>query len=94
MGEVAPLASSDPYGFFMDAGDQITVFVAARLRDLRAAQGISMQQLGDAAAVHLSTIHLIEQGKRGFTLATGVRLAKALGVELSDLVREAETATR
>lgn len=73
-----------------DYGENITSSVAAQLRELRRLNGWTLRETAAAADLHPSTVHLIEQGKRGVTLATAARLAQAFDVNLSDLVAVAE----
>lgn len=61
--------------------------VRARLRELRAARGFTQEQLCEAAGVSVDAVNRIERGERTPTLATLASLARALGVEITDLVR-------
>jgi transcriptional regulator with XRE-family HTH domain len=73
-----------------DYGGEITSSVATSLRDLRRQRGWSLAEVAERAEVHRSTVHLIEQGRRGITLGAAARIARALDVRLSDLVADAE----
>ena len=66
---------------------KIEEVVRARLRELRAARGLTQEQLCEAAGVSVDAVTRIERGERTPTLATLASLARALGVEVTDLVR-------
>ena len=58
-----------------------------RLREIRRAKDITQEQLAEKSGVGRTTIIQLESGERvETTLGTLVKLATALGCELSDLV--------
>ena len=59
---------------------------AANLRRLRAARGLSQEQLGFEAGLHRTEVGLLERGDRDPQLKTIVRLARGLGVAPADLL--------
>lgn len=61
--------------------------VRARLRELRAARGLTQEMLCERAGISVDAVNRIENGTRVPTLTTLASLAKALGVEVVDLVR-------
>lgn len=61
--------------------------VRARLRELRAARGLTQELLCESAGISVDAVNRIENGTRVPTLTTLASLAKALGVEVTDLVR-------
>lgn len=61
--------------------------VAASLRAVRRARGISQQELAQLAGVTASAMSQAERAERGLSLATLVRLSTALGCTLDDLLR-------
>lgn len=61
--------------------------VRVRLRDLRAARGLTQEQLCESAGVSVDAVNRIENGTRVPTIGTLASLATALGVEVGDLVR-------
>jgi ribosome-binding protein aMBF1 (putative translation factor) len=73
-----------------DYGEEITSLLATKFASLRAQRGWSLAEVASRADLHRSTIHLIEQGGRGVTVASAARLARALGVRLSEMLAEAE----
>lgn len=58
----------------------------ARVRLQRSEHGWSQEQLAERADFHWTYVGSVERGERNVTLATIVRLAKALGVDAGDLV--------
>lgn len=73
-----------------DYGEQITSHVAKRFRERRKELGWSLADLATRADVHRSTVHMVERGQRGVTLAVAARLARALQMSLAAVVQEAE----
>jgi transcriptional regulator with XRE-family HTH domain len=57
-----------------------------KLRQFRQQRVMSISDLSQESGVHRNTIHRIEQGKPAYT-STIRKLAKALGVEPSELVK-------
>ena len=68
----------------------LTALVAQTLRDIRVAHGLSLDEVASKAGVHRTSLGLIERGKRGMTLEVATRICQALGVSLSEIVRQAE----
>lgn len=58
----------------------------ANLRSLRTAAGLSQQELGDRASLHMTEISRLERGLRDPRLETVARLATALGLPAGALV--------
>ena len=56
-----------------------------RIEEVRAALGLSRQDLADKAGVHYQTIGYFERGEYNPSLALALRLAKALKVEVSEI---------
>ncbi len=61
--------------------------LGARVRDLRTLRGLSQADLAEACQMSQPTISDIESGNLGVRVSTAERLAKALGVELDELLR-------
>jgi len=72
--------------------DQIINYVVDRFIELRTDQSLSHEKLAEMAGVHRSTISLIESKKRSPTLKNCIRIASALKANLSQILKEAETA--
>lgn len=64
--------------------------LAAAVRQLRLAAGMTQEDLGREADVHPTRISRLESGHENPTWGTVTRVALALGVPLSDLARLAE----
>ncbi|WP_445172465.1 helix-turn-helix domain-containing protein [Microcoleus sp.] len=62
----------------------------AQVRKLRKARGLSQEELAELAELHRNYIGGIERGERNVALLNIVRLAKALGVSLSELLEGIE----
>ena len=60
--------------------------VRRRLRELRAEQGLTLQQVADRARIDISTLSRLESGKRRLALDHIPALAAALGVRADDLL--------
>jgi transcriptional regulator with XRE-family HTH domain len=60
------------------------------VRKLRLAKGISQEKLAEMADIHRTYMGDVERGKRNIALVNMTKIAGALGVPLSKLVRESE----
>lgn len=67
-------------------GDYAQVF-GARLRELRAAAGLTQRELAARSGTSSAAISNFEAGNNAPTLGTLVRLAEALECRVSDLVK-------
>ena len=67
-------------------GDYARIF-GDRLRELRGVAGLTQRQLAARAGTSSAAISNFEAGNNSPTLGTLVRLADALGCNVSDLVR-------
>ena len=61
------------------------------LADERKKQKMAMRDLADSAEVSQAMISLVENGLRNPTLETLLRIADALGIELSDVIARAKS---
>jgi transcriptional regulator with XRE-family HTH domain len=57
------------------------------VRTLRKAKGISQEELAELSGLHRNYIGGIERGERNLALLNIIRLAKALGVSPSELLK-------
>ena len=73
-----------------DFGSELSLAVGQLISELRQQKGWSVEVLADKADLHRTSVGLIERGRRGVTVAVAARIAVALNVRLSDLVRNAE----
>lgn len=60
------------------------------IRQARLAQGLSLRALSARAGLPYSTLSKLENGKMALTYDKLIRLAQALGVDLKDIISEAE----
>lgn len=60
------------------------------LRKHRTVQGLSQESLAEKSGLHPTYIGMVERGLRNPTLDAAAKMAKALRVELSALIEEAE----
>lgn len=69
--------------------DQISAreLFAARLRQERCDKGLSQESLADLAGLHRTYVGSVERSERNISIDSMERLAKAIGVELADLLR-------
>lgn len=68
------------------SAEAIVATIAARMREIRAARGLSLQGVADRAGLAKSHVWEIEQGRSANpTIATTVGIASALGVSLDHL---------
>lgn len=62
--------------------------LAARLREERHRQGLTLEALAASAGISTAFLAYIEQERRKPSLVTAAKLAKGLGVPLPDLFKE------
>lgn len=65
--------------------------LARNLRLLRAQKDLSQESLADLAGLHRTYVGSVERAERNISIDNIERLAKALSVKASDLLREGET---
>ncbi|MBE0547256.1 MAG: helix-turn-helix transcriptional regulator [Rubrivivax sp.] len=63
--------------------------LARHLRALRAARGLSQEALADLAGLHRTYVGSVERRERNVSLDNVERLAKALAVDICDLLSPA-----
>jgi transcriptional regulator with XRE-family HTH domain len=68
--------------------DDVRAAFGRRVRELRTKRGLSQEQLAARADLHWTYVSSIERGRRDPGLRAVARLATALGVTFSDLVRD------
>jgi UDP-N-acetylglucosamine 1-carboxyvinyltransferase len=64
-----------------------------RVRELRRSLGLTQEELAEVLGMLTPNFARIEQGRQNVTLDTLVRLANALGVRVSDLMRTPQAVT-
>lgn len=65
---------------------QILQHFGRRVREERMKRGISQEKLGQLAKVHRTYVGMIERAEKNITLTNMEKIARALGMKLSDLV--------
>jgi transcriptional regulator with XRE-family HTH domain len=60
------------------------------MKKYRIAAGLSQEGLANKARLHRTYIGAVERGERNITLLNAERIASALGVHLTDCLRETE----
>ncbi len=75
-----------------DAEKKLLADVGHRIREIRAAQGLSLEQLARLTGISAPALSLIETGKRDPRLTTLKRIADALRVPLAALIADASGA--
>ena len=61
---------------------------AKKIRDVRLSKGMSQEKLAELSDLHRTYISSVERGERNVTIDSMERLAKALGVDLRDLLAD------
>lgn len=57
----------------------------ARVRELRKESNISQEKLAELASLHRTYIGAVERGERNLSLFNIVKIAKALGISVTEL---------
>lgn len=65
---------------------QYQIFLGEKIRAERMRKGISQEQFGEIAKVHRTYVGMIERGEKNITLQNLVKFAKALGMQVRDLI--------
>jgi len=63
------------------------VILAANIRKLRHAKGLSQEALAEIAGLHRTYVGSVERAERNISIDSIENLAKALGVSPADLLR-------
>lgn len=66
----------------------VTQVFAQNIKRIRQAKGISQETLADLAGLHRTYVGAVERGERNITLINANRITEALGVKLSDCLKE------
>ena len=61
---------------------------AANVRKFRKAQSISQEKLAEYAGLHTNYISSVERGERNISICNIERIARGLGVSMSDLLSQ------
>jgi transcriptional regulator with XRE-family HTH domain len=60
---------------------------ASRLRQIRQVKGLSQEDLADRAGLHRTYVGSVERGERNISIDNIERLAKALEIDIIELIR-------
>ena len=63
---------------------------AQRLRQIRQIRGLSQEELADMAGLHRTYVGSVERSERNISIDNMERLAKALEVDITELLKEPE----
>jgi len=69
--------------------EKISKDIGRLVRAKRTAMGMSQEEFADHAGFHRNYAGFLERGERTPSIATLARLARALDMKISDLLREA-----
>ncbi|WP_396134319.1 helix-turn-helix domain-containing protein [Chamaesiphon sp. VAR_48_metabat_135_sub] len=61
---------------------------ASRLRQIRQVKGLSQEELADSAGLHRTYVGSVERGERNISIDNIERLAKALEIDIIELLKE------
>ena len=74
----------------MDHKTRIQAAFGKAMRKFRISAGLSQEKLAELADVHRTYVGDVERGERNISVVNMVKVADALGMKLSDVVREME----
>jgi transcriptional regulator with XRE-family HTH domain len=66
--------------------DGVLARLGRHIRELRTARHLSQEALADASGIDRSHMGKIERGERNVTILNLLRIAKALGCKVSDMI--------
>jgi len=72
----------------------LRIIVGANIRKAREARGLPQDELAHRAEVHVTYLSGVETGKRNITMNVLERIAGALGVDATELVRRSPDPVR
>lgn len=70
----------------MDSKQEILIKFGERVREIRKEKGISQEELAHKADLHRTYIGMIERAEKNITLINIDKIAKALEVEIKELL--------
>lgn len=73
-----------------DFAEKLTIKVIEVLKEERAIQGLSHEKLAAKARIHRTAISHLENGIRKPTFLVVIKLSRALGFDVSEIVKRAE----
>jgi transcriptional regulator with XRE-family HTH domain len=70
--------------------NDMTVALGRQIRTERFLRGFSQEQLAETAGLHRTFIGVVERGEKNITVSNCSKIANALDIRLSELIRMAE----
>jgi transcriptional regulator with XRE-family HTH domain len=67
---------------------EVLVKFGEKVREMRIALGLSQEELAEKAGFHRTYVGMIERAEKNITLENIEKIAKALGVPISQLVKQ------
>lgn len=64
----------------------INIKVGNNIKDIRQNKGLSQERLAELAGVHRTYIGMVERAEKNITLVSLEKIAKALGVNIKELL--------
>jgi len=71
----------------MDARSHLLANLGKRLRELREKRGMSQEVLAALAGLNRNYVNQVEAGRRNISIVNLVKLAEALGIDVTSVVR-------
>lgn len=68
----------------------ISDILGLNIRGERQRKGFSQEQLAEASGLHRNYIGIVERGEKKITVFNCAKIAEALNIRLSDLIRQSE----
>lgn len=65
---------------------EINIKIGNKIREIRQSKGLSQEQLAEIAEVHRTYVGMIERAEKNITLVSLEKIAKALGIEIGELL--------
>jgi len=62
------------------------IFLGRKIRNERERRNLSQEQLGKRAGVHRTYVGMVERGEKNITISNLARFAKALELQVRDLI--------
>ena len=75
----------------MDNNENITRTFGQAVQEVRIDRGLSQEELAAVLGMHRTYVSDVERGVRNTSLVNAKRIARALGVQLAELIEMAET---
>lgn len=66
--------------------NKINIKIGDKIREIRQERGLSQEQLAEIAEVHRTYIGMVERAEKNITLISLEKIAKALRVEIKELL--------